>query len=62
MKALKEKHETEMQEELEKVDWSSLDEETRKSIHADTLASAVDVSKMSENEKRKILGNPTNSD
>lgn len=62
MKALKEKHETEMQEELEKVDWSSLDEETRKSIHADTLASSVDVSKMSESEKRKILGNPTNSD
>lgn len=62
LEALKEKHETEIQEELEKVDWSSMDGDTRKSIHADTLASKVDVSKMPDDEKRKILGSPETPD
>jgi hypothetical protein len=53
--SLKEKHDAEIDEALHKLDFSTLDEDTKQSIHADALSKKIDTNKVSEEEKKEAL-------
>lgn len=53
--SLKEKHDAEIEETLREVDFGTLDEDTKKSLHADTLSKKIDITKVSQLHKKEAL-------
>lgn len=55
MQSLKEKHEAEIQEALEDIDFDSMEPENRRAIHADTLAKNIKLDTVSKSIKETAL-------
>lgn len=55
LKALKEKHESEMKKALENLDFTKLDEETKRKIYVEEVYESVDISKVSDTVKKEAL-------
>lgn len=55
MEALKQKHESEMGKALENLDFTKLDEESKRKIYVEEVYESVDISKVSDTVKKEAL-------
>lgn len=55
MKALKEKHETEIDDVFRSIDSKNLDTDDKRAVYRHALIQSVDISKVNEQDKRKAL-------